>query len=304
MRNLLDKRGESSPYVKVLLTIGIIVAIIGVIGLYRMAVTGEEDVEDPTKCADSTGKLTVNAVSLLAGASDPSSPTITCGVDGDKLKTSVTSGTTTFAIGSKLVCLVSKSDFIDKSFTTVMPCGGLTEEVSMYYATSDNPAMTIKDPKSSDATVTDAIGGGPTNLTGPSAGATVKFDVYFEGTNTEGTGELIYVIEFPAGSGVNITGVTMGSLRGIDLPTVHSLVNAGSKAVAFIVPNIEGAIEPSYSVIATLGSAKDLTGGVYTDWYAGQEFIDDDGTLAESGIEDSDGTAKYENTADRDFYID
>lgn len=268
----------------------------------QVAVDGDGEVTNVVACSDSTGVLTVSAVSKLDGASDPSSPTITCGVDGSKVKTSVTSGTTTFGVGKELECLVSKADYIDTSFKAVMTCGGLNEEVGMYYATSDNPSLSIKDPNNAGATVTDAIGGGATNLTNVDAGSTVDFDVEFKGTNTEGTGDLIYVIEFPAASSSNITDVTMGGLDSVSVPDAYTVQNAGSEVVAFRVPNIEGAQKKTYSVIATLGTSSDLSGGVYTDWFAEQQFIDDDGSIA-SGVEDSDGTAKHENTGDSDFLI-
>lgn len=288
--------------------------ILGVIALVMVGVSmyGDQDVSQQaigpggqvvgSSCADSTGVLTVNARSALATGTDPSGPTITCGVDGGPVTTSVTSGTTTFGVGSALQCLISKADYIDKSFSFDMPCGGKQLDAPLYYSTSDNPAITIKDPDNGDATVTDNIVGGATNLSNPSAGSTFKFDVYFEGTSGEGSGEGIYVIEFPAGSSANITDVTMGNLKKVNIPQVHTLQNAGSKAVAFEVPNIEGAVEPSYRVIGTLSSAKDVSTGVYTDWYAKQEFVDDDDTIS-SGVEDSDGTAKYENSLDYDFYI-
>ena len=260
------------------------------------------DTTSPTACSDSTGILTVSAVSGLDGGTDPSSPTITCGVDGAKVKTSVTSGTTTFAVGSKLDCLVSKANYIDTEFKDTMKCGGLVEQVPMYYSTSDNPSITIKDPNNGDASLTNSITGGATNLTAPSVGGTVDFDVQFQGTNTESSGDGIYVIEFPASSSGNITEVTMGSLSKLSIPQVHTLQNAGSKAVAFSVPRIDGATKQTYSVIATLGTSKDLSGGVYTDWYAKQAFVDTDGFI-KIGVEDSDGNAEYENTVSSNFYI-
>lgn len=295
-----NKKGAMSILVWVLLAV---VVVGGGYYLYTNEGTAQSVAgTDPNECADSTGVLTVSAVSALEGASDPSSPTVTCGLNGDKVKTSVTSGTTTFAVGDKLDCLVSKADYIDKSFSATMKCGGLSEQVEMFYATSDNPSLTVKDPNNGDASVTDAIAGGASNLTNVDAGSTVDFEVEFKGTNTEATGDLIYVIEFPAGSNANITDVTMDGLKEVSIPTVHTSQNAGSKIVAFTVPNVEGAMKKEYSVIASLGTAKDLSGGVYTDWYSEQDFVDDDGYIA-SGVEDSDGTAKYENTGDYDFLI-
>lgn len=304
MRSIKDKRAKTSK----MMYFFAFLAVVAVGGLFYFATSQDisnVNPNNPATCADSTGILTVNAVSKLDGASDPSSPTVTCGVGSDKVKTSVTSGTTTFPVGARLTCLVSKDDYIDASFEDTMDCGGLQKQVEMYYATSDNPAIAIKDPNNGDSTVTDAVAGGATNLTNPSAGSTVDFDVELKGTSTEGTGEMVYIIEFPASSSGNITKVTMGDLSQLSLPMGASVVsaqNAGSYRVAFAVPNIEGSTKRTYSVIATLQTSSDLTGGVYTDLIAGQEFIDDDGFI-KSGIEDSDGTDKSENNADYDFWI-
>lgn len=300
-----DKNGQ--------VAVGVILAIVAVVGLGMFAFVGynqgwfiqeqttlDGKLTDIGSCADSTGVLTINAVSALDGASDPSSPTITCGVGNDKVKTSVTSGTTTFPVGEELTCLVSKADYIDTSFTKKMPCGGLVEQVEMFYSTSDNPSIRIKNDDGDF--MTDSVTGGATNQTDLSTGETVVLEVEFQGTNTEASGDGIYVIELPASTTANVTDIVMAGADKVSVPSVHTLQNAGSKAVAFQVPAVEGAEKKTYALSIVLASGKDLVGGVYTDWYAGQDFVDDDGYI-ESGIEDSDGTAKYENTADYDFYV-
>ena len=299
----MDKKGRTSGIVWFLAIALVGVALMFAFGVPQNIQGGNDgDVTNPTACGDSTGVLTVSARSTLEGGTDPSSPTITAGINGGPVTTTVTSGTTAFAVGSDIEVLVSKADYIDKSFTFEMPCGGITLDAPLFYATSDNPSISLKDPNNADATLTDAIGGGATNLTNVDVGATVDFDAEFKGTSGEGTGNMIYVIEFPAGSGANITDVTMGGLNEVAVPTVYTSQNAGSEVVAFEVPSIEGAIKQKYSVIATLGTGKDLSGGVYTDLFAAQEFVDDDKTIS-SGVEDSDGTAKYENSLDSDFFI-
>ena len=60
--------------------------------------------------------ISVNAVSALNKGSSLT-PTILAGVDGDAVSTSVTSGTTTFPVGSQITILANASDYIDKSST-------------------------------------------------------------------------------------------------------------------------------------------------------------------------------------------
>lgn len=307
----INKNGKTGNGAKIFMSfVGVAVLLLVLAQFGILGDIGRTPLEDtPAEgCPVPTSILTVSAISAVTGGTDPSSPTITCGINGGKVTTAVTSGTTPFSVGDDLECLVSKADYIDRSFKLEASCGATLLEAPMFYATSDNPSVTIKDPNNGDATVSDDVAGGTgTNLTGVSTGETVEFDVEFKGTAGEGSGDMIYVIEFPAGSSANITDVTMSGaiseLTSVSVPQVHSAVNAGSKLAAFSVPAVEGATKMTYSVIATLGTTKDLTGGILTDVYAAQDFIDDDKTIS-SGIEDSDGTVKYENTLDRDLYLD
>jgi len=293
----MNKKAKTNPMVWIL----IVVAAALIFGFVDFPTgTPDEVDESPMTCADSTGILTVQDRSILAGGTAPSSPTITCGINGGPVSTSVTSGTTTFPIGANLECLDSDGDSIDKSFKFVMPCGGKTLDGALYYSTSDNPGVRIKNDDGDF--MTDNISGAATNQTNLALGETLTLEVEFQGTNTEASGDGIWVIEFPASTSGNISTVELSGCSKVSVPTVHTLQNAGSKAVAFKVPNVIGAERKTYALQIVLGAAKDLTGGVYTDWYGGQEFIDDDSTI-QWGVEDSDGTAKYENTLDYDFFI-
>lgn len=280
--------------------IGIILIAVLFFGYMAISQTGGQEggSTDPTQCADSTGILTVNSLSAIVGGTAPSSPTVTAGIDGGAVAKAVTSGTTTFPVGAEVEVLVSKADYIDRSYTFTMPCGGYTLDAKLFQSTSDNPSITIKD--ADGDTVTDAIAGGANNLT--VVGSTVEGSVKFVGTAFESSGKGIYVIEFPAGSDANISTVSLGSLNEVAKPKIYTTLNAGSKVVAFEVPAVEGGVVKEYDLLITLEGGKTLTGGIYTDWFGGQEFIDDDLTISE-GVEDSDGTAKYENTLDYDAYV-
>ena len=253
-------------------------------------------------CPDATGILTVNAINALEKGTAVSGPTITAGVNGQTLSTTVTSGTTTFPVGSEVTVLVSKADYLDEKFTFTMPCGGKTLEAPLYYATSDNPSVRIKNDDGDY--LTDAIAGGAVNQTDLSAGETVNFDVEFQGTALENSGDLVYIVEFPANSGVNISQVNMAGANKLNsVPSIHSSLNAGSKIVAFEIPALVGSEKKVYTLSVSLEASKDLAGGVYTDWYAKQYFIDDDGSI-QYGIQDASGDAKSENTGDFDFLIE
>jgi len=283
-----------------------VVAVLAIIALLivvvpKMDFTGSDGVIKQSECADSTGILTVNELSAIAGGTAPTSATITAGVNGGAISTSVTSGTTTFPVGSEVVVLVSDTDSIDKSFKFVMPCGGKTLDAKLFYSSSDNPSIEWQDKNSN--TLSDAIAGGATNISDVTAGGVMKVKLILTGTSLESSGDGIIVLEFPAGSEANISSVTLGSLTQVTVPKVYTKLTAAGKVVAFAVPAVIGGTEAEYALNVQLESAKDLAGGVYTDWFGGQEFIDDDLITIGSGVEDSDGTAKYENTIDYDFFI-
>lgn len=306
----MNKAGKQNPTVMIF---GIIVVIALIVLIYMTAVPQTmKDTEGVSaaqqSCADASGILTVSDISKIPGGTAPSSPTITCGLEGQNIATSVTSGTTTFPVGAKVICLDSDTDSLDDKLEFTMPCGGITVDGALYYSTSDNPSITVKDFDAQSNDLTNNIAGGAYNASNPTAGSTFDVDVKFESTSYESSGDGIFVIEFPAGSDANITqgGVTLGGLSEVSKPRVHSSINAGSRIVAFEVPMVaddENGKSATYELNVDLESAKDLTGGVYMDWYAKQWFIDDDKTVLTYGIEDSTGDAKYENTLDFDFFI-
>jgi len=295
----MAKRKTSS-----LLLVGIfaLVLIAGMFGYFIMTTRQTQMGSNlsPVDCAESTGKLTVNAYSTLNPSTAVSAPTITAGVNDGVLATTVTSGTTTFPVGSKVEVLVVKDDYLDKSFEFVMPCGGQILAAPLYYSTSDNPSVRIKNDDGDY--VTDNVAGGAVNQTLLAAGETLIMDIEIAGTSQESSGEGIYVIEFPAGSASNITKVELSGATLVSKPMVHTTLGAGSYVAAFKVPAVIGSEKAIHTLTVTLGATKLLSGGVYTDWYAMEEFIDDNGQVS-YGVEDSDGTAQYENTLDFDFLI-
>lgn len=296
---LLSKSGKKDRNaVKWIVGIIVIVAIvIAVIAFMPERAIG------PTDCPESSQILTVQDYSAIAGGTDPGSPTLTAGVDGGVMATTVTSGTTTFPVGSSVKLFASITDYLDKSWTFIMPCGGYTLEAPMYYSTGDNPAIEWQT-KASDA-LTDNVAGGAQNITDVAAGGVLKAKLVLTGTSLESSGEGIMVIEFPAQSDANITegGVSLGSLKKVSVPRAYTVQNAASRIVAFEVPALIGSGEAEYTLLVPFEASLDVAGGVYTDWFNMQDFIDDDKTIG-YGVEDSDGTAKYENTIDSDWFIE
>lgn len=294
----MNKQGKSkmnwTPVAVVL-----IVLLLGGVGYMAFGQNIGGDNSIISNCPDSTGVLTVNSFSALSQGSNVT-PTLKVGVNGGTVSTTATSGTTAFAVGDSLKIHASLSDYLDTVIDAKMTCGGLTLANPMYYSTSDNPSVRIKNDDGDF--VSDNIAGATVNQTNLNLGETLVMDIEFQGTNLESSGDLIYVIELPASTSANVTDIIMSGASKVNVPSVHTTLNAGSKVVAFRVPAVVGADKKTYTLSILLGAGKDLGGGVYTDWYSEQAFIDTDGTV-KFGVEDADGTAKYENTGDFDFLI-
>ena len=303
-----NKKGSAMTWAVVIIAFMLVIGggFFVVKGGYLQSITPDGS-PSPEKCADSTGILYVNNYSALVGGTDPGAMTFSAGIlqEGEGatdviVAKSVTPGTTTFAVGDKLVIFGSIANYLDKYEVITMGCGGATLDFPIMYSTSDNPSIRIKNDDGDF--MSNAIGGLTTNQTSLSAGETLNLEVEIQGTNGESSGEGVYIVEFPASSNANISSVTLDGKSPIALPTVHTSLNAGSKIVAFDVPAVEGSTKKTMTLSVSLVTGKILNGGVYTDFYSKQWFIDDNKKLA-YGIEDSDGTLKYENTVASDFFI-
>ena len=304
MKSILEsKAGKTS---KLLIGGGIMVVLFLGIITYNMvtqsAVPTTVELQDtPGGCADSTGVLTVNDRSASDYGTTPGSPTITCGVDGGAVTTSITSGTTTFAVGSQLNCLLAITDYIDEDFSFSMPCGGKQLDAPLWYSTSDNPSLTWYN-DDSNAMTNAAAGSTTTNQTDLSPGETFTLELKVQGTAGESSGDGIIVVEFQAQSSGNITTATLGGKQPIGVPAIANTLNAASKVFAFEVDAVEEGNVAKLPFQVQLASSSDLSGGVNTTWYSKQKFINDDKTIG-YGVQDSDGTAKYENLISSAFYI-
>ena len=284
--------------------------VFGVIGLLLLATVAfgvmqtqlEEkrpltDGEKAAECGLAT-TLTINAVNALS-AGTTVSPSYTAKINGGVAKT-FTSGTTTLSPGDVVEILANLTNSIDVIATSEAVVCGHNELDLELYATNNVAAVEIFNDDGDK--VTDDVAGGATNQTNLAEGEALTVEVKFKGTNEQSTGDLIYIVE--AGSAANITAITMsGNAEKLTaIPSVHTTQVAGSKVVAFRIPAIIGAVTQTYDMTFTLGSGKDLTGGIYTDVYSEQAFADDDGTF-KTGVQDASGDSKYEDTSDSDFYV-
>ena len=140
-----NKKGKAIGILPVLIIAALFVAAALTAVFFISQSQLDRDIADPLACGDSTGKITISDYSAIVGGTDPGSPAYTASINDGVFATSVTSGTTTFPIGSKVEILASITDYLDTVVVVEeLPCGGITIEAPMYYSTSDNPGIKIK----------------------------------------------------------------------------------------------------------------------------------------------------------------
>lgn len=208
------------------------------------------------------------------------------------------SSSTIFKKGDKVELFASKANFIDKklgSFT--MSCGTNIVTDTMY-ATSTNAFRIFN---TNNQLLTDSVDGG-TNQT--KSASPINLEVKIDSTVDESTGDLLIVVE-----ATNTTQVDSISLSGSgatpgSVPEFYTVAGAGSIAKAFNVPEILDGDTKSYTLTISPETGETIDGTVvYVTAYSKQGFVDTDGSF-NIGVEDADGTVKYEDTWDYDFVID
>ena len=279
-----------------------IVAVIALLGFIAYGVSQTQlDTTDSAAAKSACGldtTLTINAVNALAKGTAVTSPTYKAIINGAPA-VAFTSGITKMAPLDDVTILMIATNYINVQKTMTVDCGANTMNVESY-ATDDVSAIEIFN--SDNDKMDDAIAGGTINQSNLGLGESLTVSVRFKGTNEQSTGDLIYIVE--AGSAANITAITMsGDADALTaIPSVHTTQTAGSKVVAFRIPAIVGAVTKSYDLTFTLGSGKDLTGGIYTDAYSEEPTVDDNGSIS-VGVQDASGDATYEDTSDSDFFV-
>ena len=290
-----------------LLTTGIILGILVIIGLLIYVIMGAQQTQfgpttTITSCAlDPT--LSINVVNALSKGTSVTPDAWHARVNG-VYKGTVTSSTK-FSRGDKVEILLNKSSYIDTILDEITIDCGVNNVNAEMYATSA-PTITIKN-DADTATLTDSASGGLQNESSVSSGGSKTWKVQLTGTDDESTGSMIYVVEI--GTPVNVSELTLTDSDGNKLEQLSSVPDGltisgtNQERVAFRIPEIQNAVRKDFYLTLSAASGKTVSGGVYTTLYGEQAFVDTDGTF-KVGVSDSDGTTKYSWTADYDFFIE
>lgn len=294
LKTISEKKGQAGAALWVIAAVGVVALLAWAWSSGQFAGGGDGGVS-PSECADSTASLTFPAVNKYV-QSTVVTPTTRVRIDGNTVVNG--SAVSSYPVGADLEILYVLGNYIDDTQSFTVNCGQTAAPQMQLSATRAN---TFRIRNDDGDFMSD--GGGATNQTNVAEGEAVLLEMEISGTDRESTGDMILVVE--AGANANLSSITLSGdgVSPTEIPSFYADTLTGPKKAAFLISAIEGANKKTYTLGLNLNSGKDLTGFVYTTIYTQQAFEDVDGSYA-VGIEDSDGTIKYEDTFDFDFAVD
>jgi len=290
-----SKRRDRDPLV-VMFAVFLMLAIVGG-GYYFITQTGT-DTPQKTDC-EQAPKLSLSVVDAINRGSNISVSDVELRLNGQYV--GQFSSSREFQIGDNVELLLEKANYIADELPsiTIDSCGTKTINGELY-ATSENSFRIFN---TNNNLLTDDASGGATNQTKLTASG--SFEVKIDSTTDESTGDLVIVIE--AGNTSQVDDLVLSGFPGVkkvDVPEFYSNVGANAIQRAYQIDALkDGATESGTLKIVPEASATIEDCAVYVTAYSIQGFVDTDGSF-DTGVEDSEGTAKYEDTWDFDFYIE
>jgi len=284
-----------------------ILAVVALTGGFSQKAVGtpQEDIDLGIACGDNPAYIdnaTFNEYSRGTGVAVTYSYTIKDKVTNALTLTPGSSGTD-FDVGDEVTILSSVSGYIDRIDTiTIAKCG--KNIFTNYISEADAITIDILDDRSNEVTDV-ATTASAVNITDGGAETSANFIVEVKGVRDKTTGQVLLTLELndTEVDTLSISAKSAGAKviddsADTDLTLFSAEGTSPSVKFAFIVDEVKdgGAEEYLFTATAESGEALgagDATGFLYVNAYAGQYFIDTDGSI-QFGWEDKDGAVKYE----------
>lgn len=202
-----------------------------------------------------------------------------------------------FAYADEGEIILSATNYLDKK-VDFGPLGcGVNSMGAQLYATDDS---TIKVFTDVGTLVGDDVAGGAT--TNQSASATViDQEIKLVAGADQSSGDLVCVLE--ADNTTQVDNMVLSGASKVGTPEFYSVAGAGSVTFTYEVPALIDGDSKTYNLKISPESGETIDGtGIYFTCYSKQNFVDTDGSF-QYGVEDSDGTTKYEDDFDYDWLI-
>lgn len=257
-------------------------------------------------CNDDSGTVSFQAFNAATGANISTTQKVRVKTPTDSAYGPSTATATSYAVGTQLEILWSASDYIDAITTVTVPCGGKVftanlEAAQLPNATTDSWNIYTSNGLSE---LTDSTLGGATNASAISAGGSATYKVTMQGVREKTTGDMIVVLEHVNTTAVDrLTLTGLGGATEVAVPSLYTVSAAGAKAYAYRIPAIDGNAEVSGLIGVEQKTGQQYAGAILVTLYSEQAFEQYGGNSYAVGVENNQGTAKYEATADYDFRI-
>lgn len=210
---------------------------------------------------------------------------------------------TSFQYGDKVSVLYNASNYIDvEGPEHTMTCGVNTLNQGIY--ASDDPAVRIFNTdgnRMTDQELDNCVISPGTNQTSSASSISMKLEI--QSAPLQSSGDLIVVVEVDNSTEVGFSDITLSGtgVKNAEVPSFYTVNATNSVTRAFWVPaTVNGVLNTYYINLApktgqTIGASGSAGTEVYVTLYSEQDFYDTDGTF-KTGIENADGTTKYEDT--------
>lgn len=200
-------------------------------------------------------------------------------------------------VGAKITGYYSASDYIDQEIESFTVTCGMSEAPVQYMKPTDDPSTF--EVKEDASTLSDDATGGSTNASATSGVLDLVLKVGASSDTT--TGDLIIVLEYD--NDTQADDITLSGGTDASVPEIYTEEASGSLVKAYRISEIEDGSSRSFDVNIEPESGQTLEStALRITRYSVQAFEDTDGSVLE-GVEDGDGTAKYEDSGDYDIYV-
>jgi hypothetical protein len=256
-------------------------------------------------CNDDSGTVSFQAFNADTGSNISTTQKVRVKTPTDSAYGPSTAVASSYAVGTQLEVLWSASNYIDAVTTVTVPCGGKVFTAQLENSTLPVAGTTWKMYTASGLSeLTDTLAGTGTNASSIASGGSDSYKIRLKGLREKTTGDMIVVVEHVNTTAVDrLTLTGLGGATEVTVPSFYSVAAAGAKAYAFRVPAIKGDnfVEGYLGIEQKTGTQ--YMGGIYVTLYSEQAFEQYGGQSYTVGIENNQGTAKYEATSDYDFTV-